>query len=53
MREEFVNHEPQASGLSYLYYNSQRFPITVNVHVKDSKQTHKKKAVLLNVTKIK
>ena len=37
----------------FKYYNSQRFPITVNEHVKDLKQTHKKKAVLLDVTKIK
>ena len=37
----------------FIYYNSQRFPITVNVHVKDLKQTHKKKAVLLDVTKSK
>ena len=29
----------------FIYYNSQRFPITVNVHVKE--------VVLLNVTKIK
>ena len=37
----------------FKYYNSQRFPITVNEHVKDLKQTHKKKAVLLDVTKSK
>ena len=37
----------------FIYYNSQRFPITVNVHAKDYKQTHNKETVQSNMTKIK
>ena len=50
-----------ANDLTFIYifinYNSQRFPITVNMDMKDYKKiqeiTYKKKVVLLNVTKIK
>ena len=35
----------------FIYYNSQRFPITVNVHVKDKKQTHL--AIRLGACKIR